>query len=65
MGLSNLASVSGQSVAGMIATGSHGTGASFGAFSSFVLGITFLSADGKHNLTYYFCSNKKDSFEFE
>ena len=46
MALSNQGSLSEQTVAGMISTGSHGTGVAFGAFSSCVLAITFMTADG-------------------
>ena len=46
MALTNQASVSEQTVAGMIATGCHGTGAGLGAFSSCVLEITLMTANG-------------------
>lgn len=40
-------SVSGQSVGGIIGTGTHGTGAQYGSFAECVLEITLLKADGK------------------
>ena len=48
MALTNQAVVAWQTVAGMMGTGSHGTGAKYGSFSSFVLGVTVMTADGNN-----------------
>ncbi|KAI8391764.1 D-arabinono-1,4-lactone oxidase-domain-containing protein [Radiomyces spectabilis] len=46
MALSNLGSISDQSVAGVTATASHGTGAHFGSLSSMILDLTLITANG-------------------
>uniref|UniRef100_H2ZBD3 L-gulonolactone oxidase n=1 Tax=Ciona savignyi TaxID=51511 RepID=H2ZBD3_CIOSA len=46
LSFSNLGSVSGQSIGGIIGTGSHGTGGNFGSFASCVLQLVLMKADG-------------------
>lgn len=45
-GLFNMADIDRQSLAGAIATATHGTGASLGSLSSYVTGLTLLTPDG-------------------
>ncbi|KAI9321819.1 D-arabinono-1,4-lactone oxidase-domain-containing protein [Dichotomocladium elegans] len=46
LALSNLGSISDQSIAGVISTASHGTGAHFGCLSTMVIGLTLVTAQG-------------------
>ncbi|KAI8099586.1 D-arabinono-1,4-lactone oxidase-domain-containing protein [Halteromyces radiatus] len=46
LALSNLGSISDQSVAGVMATASHGTGAHFGCLSTLIVDMTMVTADG-------------------
>ncbi|SAM02442.1 hypothetical protein [Absidia glauca] len=47
LALSNLGSISDQSIAGVMATASHGTGAHFGCMSTFILDMTLITANGQ------------------
>ncbi|CAO3624526.1 unnamed protein product [Cunninghamella blakesleeana] len=47
LSLSNLGSISDQSVAGVMATASHGTGAHFGCLSTFIINMTLITSEGK------------------
>lgn len=47
LGMSNLGSISEQSVAGAISTGTHGTGARFGNLSTQVVSLRMMTADGE------------------
>jgi L-gulonolactone oxidase len=47
LALQNLGDIDRQSVAGAIATGTHGTGAAFGALPTFVEGLELVTADGE------------------
>ena len=47
MALSNLGSISDQTIGGAISTATHGTGARFGSLSSFVTALQVMDADGK------------------
>ena len=46
-GLVNMADIDYQSLAGAIATSTHGTGPRFGSYSSYVTGLRLLTADGQ------------------
>lgn len=46
LAMSNLGSISDTSLAGVIATATHGSGISYGVISKHVLGLTLLLADG-------------------
>jgi len=46
LALQNLGDIDCQAVAGALATGTHGTGASFGALPTFVEGLELVTADG-------------------
>lgn len=46
LALSNLGSISDQSVAGMLSTGTHGTGGRFGLLATFILELQLVLADG-------------------
>ncbi|KAL1916281.1 uncharacterized protein VTP21DRAFT_5898 [Calcarisporiella thermophila] len=56
LALSNLGSISEQSIAGVISTATHGTGINFPSLSSMVLELTLLTADGSR-IT---CSRKEN-----
>ncbi|ORX57987.1 L-gulonolactone/D-arabinono-1,4-lactone oxidase, partial [Hesseltinella vesiculosa] len=47
LAMSNLGSISDQTVAGVIATASHGTGAHFGCLSTFIVDMTLVTASGE------------------
>lgn len=47
LALSNLGDIDRQTVAGALATGTHGTGLDFGVLATQVAGIRFLTADGR------------------
>ncbi|KAF7724003.1 hypothetical protein EC973_001463 [Apophysomyces ossiformis] len=47
LALSNLGSISDQSIAGVISTATHGTGAHFGCLSTMIVDITMITADGE------------------
>ncbi|KAI7866427.1 L-gulono-gamma-lactone oxidase [Spinellus fusiger] len=47
LALSNLGSISDQSIAGVISTASHGTGAHYGCLSTMILDMTLVTATGK------------------
>lgn len=47
LGLSSLGSISAQSVAGVISTGTHGSGIRFGNLSTFVVGLRLVTASGE------------------
>ncbi|KAI7859531.1 D-arabinono-1,4-lactone oxidase-domain-containing protein [Circinella umbellata] len=47
LAMSNLGSISDQSIAGVISTATHGTGAEFGCLSSMVLDLTLITANGE------------------
>ncbi|KAG0172812.1 hypothetical protein DFQ28_007000 [Apophysomyces sp. BC1034] len=47
LALSNLGSISDQSIAGVMATATHGTGAHFGCLSTMILDMTLVTADGQ------------------
>ncbi|OAD74131.1 hypothetical protein PHYBLDRAFT_177426 [Phycomyces blakesleeanus NRRL 1555(-)] len=47
LSLSNLGSISDQSIAGVMATATHGTGAHYGCLSTLILDITLVTADGQ------------------
>ena len=47
LAMRNLGSISEQSVAGAISTGTHGTGAGFGCLSTLVRGLTLMTAAGE------------------
>ena len=47
LALANLGDIDKQSIAGAIATGTHGTGATFGALATFVTGMELVTADGE------------------
>jgi len=47
LALPNLGDIDKQSVAGAIATGTHGTGATFGALATFVVGMELVTAAGE------------------
>jgi L-gulonolactone oxidase len=46
LALPNLGDIDAQTVAGALQTGTHGTGAGFGCLSTFVSGLTMVTADG-------------------
>jgi L-gulonolactone oxidase len=46
LALPNLGDIDAQTVAGALQTGTHGTGARFGCLSTFVSGLTMVTADG-------------------
>ncbi|KAI9593013.1 D-arabinono-1,4-lactone oxidase-domain-containing protein [Syncephalis fuscata] len=46
LALSNLGSISDQSIAGLITSGTHGTGADYGILSTLVTELTLVTADG-------------------
>ena len=46
LALENLGDIDGQTIAGAIATGTHGTGARFGGLASQVRGLTMITANG-------------------
>ena len=47
LAMRNLGSISEQSIAGALATGTHGTGSKFGILASFVKGVKIMGADGQ------------------
>ena len=47
LGMINMPDVNTQSLAGSIATSTHGTGEGFGSLSSYVTGLTLVTADGE------------------
>ncbi|KAI9272877.1 D-arabinono-1,4-lactone oxidase-domain-containing protein [Phascolomyces articulosus] len=47
LAMSNLGSISDQTIAGVISTATHGTGAGFGCLSSMVLDMTLITANGE------------------
>ncbi|KAG1174940.1 hypothetical protein G6F70_004456 [Rhizopus microsporus] len=61
LALSNLGSISDQSVAGVMATATHGTGAHFGCLSTFIVNLTLVTADG----SVLFCSPDENRQVFE
>nr|CAB3251409.1 L-gulonolactone oxidase-like [Phallusia mammillata] len=61
LALSNMGSVSGQCVGGIIGTGTHGTGGNFGSFASCVLEVTFMISDG----SIIKCSKEKNGELFQ
>jgi FAD-linked oxidoreductase len=46
LALPNLGDIDAQTIAGATATGTHGTGAAFGCLSTFLVGLSLLTADG-------------------
>ncbi|CAO3678863.1 unnamed protein product [Rhizopus microsporus] len=61
LALSNLGSISDESVAGVMATATHGTGAHFGCLSTFIVNLTLVTADG----SVLFCSPDENRQVFE
>ncbi|KAI9365256.1 D-arabinono-1,4-lactone oxidase-domain-containing protein [Pilaira anomala] len=61
LALSNLGSISDQSIAGVMATATHGTGAHFACLSTLILDITLITADG----SILYCSPKENQEVFE
>ncbi|KAG1472052.1 hypothetical protein G6F56_001766 [Rhizopus delemar] len=59
--LSNLGSISDQSIGGVMATATHGTGAHFGCLSSLIVDLTLIAADGR----VIFCSFQENRDIFE
>lgn len=47
LALTNLGDIDKQSIAGAVATGTHGTGARFGGLASFIEGLELVTADGE------------------
>ncbi|KAI7905527.1 D-arabinono-1,4-lactone oxidase-domain-containing protein [Cokeromyces recurvatus] len=56
LALSNLGSISDQTVAGVISTASHGTGANYGCLSTMIVDMTLITADGNT----LFCSDTEN-----
>ncbi len=61
MGLENQGDIDSQSLAGAIATGTHGTGGNLGIMSTQVVGLTLLTADG--NILECSAANNPDIFK--
>ncbi|OBZ89695.1 L-gulonolactone oxidase [Choanephora cucurbitarum] len=61
LAVSNLGSISDQTVAGVIATATHGTGAQFGCLSTMVVDLTLVTAQGE----ILFCSPTSNKEVFE
>ncbi|GAB5593902.1 D-arabinono-1 [Umbelopsis nana] len=61
LALSNLGSISDQSVAGVMATASHGTGTAFGSLPTMIVDITLISGNGE----LLFCSPSSNQDVFE
>ncbi|KAI9480531.1 MAG: D-arabinono-1,4-lactone oxidase-domain-containing protein [Benjaminiella poitrasii] len=61
LAVSNLGSISDQTVAGVMATATHGTGANFGCLSTMIVDLTLITANGDK----LFCSDKENKEVFE
>ncbi|KAG2194599.1 hypothetical protein INT46_002589 [Mucor plumbeus] len=61
LALSNLGSISDQTIAGVMATATHGTGAEYGCLSTMIVDLTLITADGK----ILFCSPTENIDVFE
>ncbi|KAG2183308.1 hypothetical protein INT43_006313 [Umbelopsis isabellina] len=61
LALSNLGSISDQSVAGVMATASHGTGTGYGSLSTMIVDLTLVNGKGER----LFCSTTSNSDVFE